>query len=534
MKYSIARCLVMASIAFPIMASTKPYYPLTSLSISEDDTQANNTNGISFYNLPYLKTEQIEKSLTPYLLQPITGNNLENIRNTVTYYLQQQGFYYHNVWLPEQKINDGQVHLAIVPALMGELKINGRQYFKTKTVNKQLGLQQGTILNKNQLDKKLWKLNRNPFRYYQYELANSTKSDSNELDLILKAKDRRPFAFNIGFNNTGSDSTDEYRQKLGIKWGNIFGLGHVLNYQGSASPGLDRLKTHYLSYTIPLNNYNEFMTSYSTSDTQAAVPNDYNHQSLGDSFSIQYSKYYNTKAGKQLKMNWGLQIKDSNTEIDFQNNRITDRKSRVSQFFWSIDKSYRTKKGFGNITAKLVISPGDIGSNNNDETFNQRRSQATADYSYINLRANHHQKFNKLLSWHSELDIQLTNDRLIGSEQISLGGFYAARGYDNSALFADNGLLLRNSLRLSQFKLFKRARFNTFVSPFLFVDGAIGEFNNRLDPENEQTSLLSFGLGTRINISKRLTVNASYGWPQKDFDDTSASSNGHISASFQF
>ena len=534
MKYRIARCLITASLAFPITASANSYYPLTSLIISEDGTKTDNNNGVAFYNLPYLKTKPIEKNLTPYLLQPITGNNLENIRNTLTYYLQQQGFHYHNVWLPEQKIDDGQIHLAIVPALMGELKIKGKQYFKTHAVSKQLGLLQGKMLNKKELDKKIWKLNRNPFRHYQYELSNSIKPDSNELDLILKAKYKRPFAFNAGFNNTGSDSTDEYRQKLGIQWGNVFGLGHVLNYQGSASPGLDRLKTHYLSYTVPLNNYNEIMTSYSTSDTQAAVPSDYNHQSLGDSFSVQYSKYFNPKPGQQFKMSWGLQLKNSDTEIDFQNDRITDRESRVSQFFWSADKSYRTKKGFGNVSAKLVISPGGIGSNNTDETFYQRRAGATADYSYLNVRWNHSQKIHRFLTWRGELDMQFTNDRLIGSEQISLGGFYAARGYDNSALFADNGLLLRNSLQLPEIKLFKQPNRQTFISPFVFLDGAIGEFNDRLETEDKQTTLLSVGVGTRIHITKYLSINAAYGWPQKEFDNENTPSNGHISARFSF
>jgi hemolysin activation/secretion protein len=114
----------------------------------------------------------------------------------------------------------------------------------------------------------------------------------------------------------------------------------------------------------------------------------------------------------------------------------------------------------------------------------------------------------------SNLNIQLTPDKLLPIEQISAGGINSVRGYRQNLSIGDNGVI--GSVEL-QIPLFEFLRFNDgVVKLHPFIDGG-GVWNNQ-DENIEDSILLSFGAGLSMEIGKIVNARVDYGIPLIDSD----------------
>src|SRR5690606_33392732 len=73
-----------------------------------------------------------------------------------------------------------------------------------------------------------------------------------ETDVILRARERRPWRVYAGADDTGNELTGNIRLFAGVNAGNVWGRGHQANYQFTASDDLERLRAHSGSYVVPL------------------------------------------------------------------------------------------------------------------------------------------------------------------------------------------------------------------------------------------------------------------------------------------
>lgn len=123
---------------------------------------------------------------------------------------------------------------------------------------------------------------------------------------------------------------------------------------------------------------------------------------------------------------------------------------------------------------------------------------------------------------------QFTDDSLLSLEQFSLGGINTVRGYAENQLVTDSGVLGTLELRIPVTKNPNTLQLNPFI------DFGTGWNNDEPDPED--STIASVGMGLDWNAGAGFSLNVNYGVAFLDVDDEgdSLQENGlHFSLRYQ-
>ncbi|MGH8002455.1 MAG: BamA/TamA family outer membrane protein, partial [Brasilonema sp.] len=111
-------------------------------------------------------------------------------------------------------------------------------------------------------------------------------------------------------------------------------------------------------------------------------------------------------------------------------------------------------------------------------------------------------------------DVQLADRPLVPLEQFGLGGIESVRGYRQDALLTDNGIFASAEVRIPIVRFSQR---NSFLQLTPFFD--VGTGWNRsgrstsTNSEPEDNTLVSAGLGLRLQLENWLTARLDWGIP---------------------
>jgi len=131
------------------------------------------------------------------------------------------------------------------------------------------------------------------------------------------------------------------------------------------------------------------------------------------------------------------------------------------------------------------------------------RPGARVDYLKFNAIVSRHQQFPYKLSLYAEIQVQLdiSQSGLLINEELGYGGSRIGRGYDESELVGDHGVIGMIELRydpLSQY------RWINHWQPFIFFDaGAVWNEDRTLQPRHSDAS--SAGIGVRATMRHNLS-----------------------------
>ena len=114
-------------------------------------------------------------------------------------------------------------------------------------------------------------------------------------------------------------------------------------------------------------------------------------------------------------------------------------------------------------------------------------------------------------------DVQLSPDALVPSEQFILGGIDSVRGYRQDALLTDSGAFVSAEVKLPIYRSRQR---QTILQLTPFLDAGTtwntsGRRNRNGNTTNPNT-LVSVGLGLRLQLSDRFTARLDWGIPLVD------------------
>jgi hemolysin activation/secretion protein len=123
---------------------------------------------------------------------------------------------------------------------------------------------------------------------------------------------------------------------------------------------------------------------------------------------------------------------------------------------------------------------------------------------------------------------QFTADSLLSLEKFSLGGVNTVRGYQENQLVTDSGVLGTVELRIPVTENPNTLQLNPFIE--------FGTGWNNDEPDPEESTIASVGLGVRWAVTEGLVLNVDYGVPLIDVDNDgdSLQENGfHVSLRYQ-
>lgn len=471
-------------------------------------------------------SESFFEDMGGYLNQPLYLENLNDILKKVVVYFRTQSTPVVDVYVPEQDITEGTVQVVILEGRVGIVKAEGNKFFSSKSLEGQIRTQPGEVIHGNSLAEDVDWLNKNPFRHVDLLLARG--EERGQTDVILRTEDRFPLRLYGGYENSGNELTGRDRFLAGLNWGNAFDRGHLLDAQFTTSSNLSRMKAVSLHYEIPMDNHRtlEFFAAYAKS-----VP-DLDPFALSARSWELGSRYVMELPAVKLfrhNLNLGAEYKFSNSNLDFSNIPVFDKKTEILQAVVGYTGSMPDIWGRTAFNMEMVYSPGSLLNYNNDESFDQYRTEASATYLYYKLDVDRLTALPKDFSWNVKARLQFSNGPLLGSEQLGLGGYSSVRGFEEREVNSDEGILLVNEIRTPNYDLSSKLHlpFRAGSLQFLgFWDYGLG--NNRSDPDGSHV-VSSMGFGGRYRFGSNVSLRFDYGWQLNGKDeDIQSDSLGHV------
>ncbi|MEO1466004.1 MAG: ShlB/FhaC/HecB family hemolysin secretion/activation protein [Cyanobacteria bacterium J06633_1] len=112
-------------------------------------------------------------------------------------------------------------------------------------------------------------------------------------------------------------------------------------------------------------------------------------------------------------------------------------------------------------------------------------------------------------------DIQLSSDDLVPLERFSLGGIDSVRGYRQDALLGDSGAFISAEVRIP---FYRWSENQSSLSVVPFTDFGTTWSNSDARSQEEDT-VVSLGVGLRLDILETLNARLDYGIPLVDVED---------------
>ncbi len=478
--------------------------------------------------LDLLRSHEFSHIAAGYLGQPVSLLNLNQLTREIIIFYRENDQPVVDISIPEQDITDGVVQVVVVEGRVGQVVVEGACFFDPCRLACQPCINSGDPIYESLLMEDLRWLNRSPFR--EVDLRLRSGDVYGETDIVFDVHDRRPIMLYAGFEDTGVQSLGLERNLYGVVWGNAFDRDHTASFQYTADAKFDQLKAYSASYTIPTLNRNSFTMygSYAGISSDAAVPFDEGGFAWQTSFRYDYELFPGLccpRACEEHHLQFGLDFKQSNTNLEFGGINVFNTTTDIFQFMLGYTGRSEDCNGRSSVGIECFISPGGIGSHNNNTEFQLVRPFATADYFYTRANFQRYHYLPHCMALWFNVSGQLAEGNLLSSEQYGFGGYNTVRGYDMRTVNGDSGLLTNVELRTQPFNLFASGCRNNEMQLLAFYD--IGQaYNHTLIVGGRRPVTLSgAGIGFRYSIENVGTLRCDYGWQLHDLPVFSNATN---------
>ena len=497
-----------------------------------------NSEQLDVRALPLLQAPAFSHRLQPWLGQPLTRLDLQRLLAAVNAHYAAADRPFVRVSVPDQDISDGILRVLVIEGRLDEVTVRGNHWFSSGSYRQAVQLQPGDAILKSEIDAALdWITRSNPFRSAGVTALPGTSFGTTALRLDVR--ERKPLRVYAGANNTGTETTDRERLVIGANWGNALGRGHQLSGQITSSPDFHKSLGLSANYTAPLQTWRHLLhLNAAWSRINADVPA--NFDSAGESAQLlaAYEIPFHPAGALRHSLRIGADFKRSDNNLEFGGMPVTDNVTDVLQLALTWQGSLPDRYGHSALSTRLVYSPGSLNARNEDAAFEASRWGAAADYFYGRLDADRYTILPAGFGWQVSLALQQSSDNLLGSEQLALSGVYGVRGYEENALYADEGLLLRNELQLPGLSLLQPGLHSGGAEDHLllliFADYGRGNSVTRLSGEPARQRIAAVGLGAHYSLGQHLSASLEYGWQQKDLAGQGRDNRAHMSINVSF
>lgn len=488
-------------------------------------------------SLAGLNRKALEKGLADLQGKALDKSVIDRAREEVLKALNAEGTMLADIYLPPQQTEDGYLVLVVAPAKLGKIVTTGQKYFDGDKLACEIRLQPGEQVSLQTVTEDLQWLNRTPWRVV--DTSYSPGENPGEADLILSTTDRRPFRPYVSFDNNGTRSTGLGRNKVGVSWGNAFGLfDHRLDYSYTESNYGSYLNSHALSYTLPV--FNRTNLSFNLSKTKIDVPIDvFRSKGNNTSASVSLNRVLPSIAKFPALIHegtLGFEYKRIESNLLFGDVDLSELRNSpdIMQFYVDYSAGLSDSYGKTNSYTHLVLSPGFDTKHNTNEYFDKMRKGATNDYWYIKQTLD--RTFNLPKNWRVRglLNAQYSTERLLWSERMALSGVNAVRGYYEDSYFADRGVVMNLELTAPNINI-NLAGKETQLQMYLFRDWGKGyniddQAIRDLNGHESKTHIVSsYGFGARYSFSPYVQLNGVLGFADRGMRERGDGYLGNIS-----
>ena len=502
---------------------------------NQDDIDFKPFEGIKISNLNILHENTFRKMMSKFIGKKISVNLYKQIKNEATSFYVNRGYSTVFVSIPtKQPSHKNIVQVVILLGKLGDVKVEGNNYFSSSFLKRQITTKKGEYINCDNMMNDLSFINKNPFR--SVNILYQQGKDVGETDITLEVHDRCPVRSYAGYTNTGNKVEGSSRWNCGFNIGNVFNLDHQLNYQLTSALDPKKWNGHTASYIIPLPWRHQFtlfgnytISSYKKLDSAKHESENGRNWQISGRYNIPIDTCdargsivigYDFKRTNNFDIFYG-EGAAAVSNAKRRNNKFTD----ISQFLIGVEGAKDDRLGTTSYGFHIYFSPGNMTPYNNKRSMNLERdtdknssdkksSIREVNCSYIIAKANIDRvlKLPKDFSWVLTTQGQVSSEKLLASEEFMLGGAFTIRGYKENEILGDTGLFIKNELRTNAFPLFKKTLKNDSLQLLAFFDwGLLADCDKNIVWVNKAW-LASVGPGLRYSIGDRITLRFDYGF----------------------
>lgn len=487
-------------------------------------------NKISVTGVESINYEKVLAITMSYEGQELTLDQLHSIAEEISGLYADKGYVTSHAYIPEQDITEGYVEILVVEGKVGDVIVVGNERFGENIfrvdIEKRL---QGEILDYTLLKGIVRELNSHPDRTVSVSLKPGEEKGFS--DVVMHVEEDSLSSISIGFNRMGTELTGKERYSLNWRRSNLFGFDDQIVVSGIVGKGVWGASTMYL---VPINDHRTklgIVSSYSEVDVGGT------HKPFGIEARSKTAMVFLQRqlmGGEKTDINGRLGLRVTDTKVRAPGSQTAH--DDITVFLTEFDFVHRGTRdhAVARVGVDLGI-PDFLGSGAKDHReFSRTGSEAgfekyraSFDYSYR-------------LPWDFTFvrvkgNAQYSPDNLVTAEQISLNGFNAVRGFEESTFRGDTGGHV--SLELyTPTPLFPNAKIpfadrtlKESVQLMGFVDYGIGHTNEQQLNEFQRDEFKSVGVGLRFKLYKNMYARLEVGFPIDEADRKFEDSKVHFS-----
>ena len=491
--------------------------------LEEDSTPDNSDRLRDFNNTVFVKKfeivgstvftpEELAEVLKPYTLRRLSFTEILAAQQAIDRLYFDRGYITSGTFLPPQKLEDGIVTIEVVEGSVEAINIEGLNRLNKGYVRSRLEIATAAPLSKDKLLNALQLLQIDPLiENLAAELTAGTRPGSSILELTLQEAD--PFDLTFSFDNYRAPSVGTDRRSVRLTHRNLIGLGDRFSVGYLNTDGSNSLND--LNYTVPFNPYNgtfNFRLNYTDSDIITPPFDEFDIESENTNYEFTYRQPILQKPTQDVAI--GLTFSRNNSAItlggqpeQLSRGAEADGETNISalRFF----QEY-TKRDANRVLA--LLSQFSVGVDVFDATINSGDEPDSKFFAWRG-QAQYLQLLSEDFTLLLRSDFQVANQGLVPTEQFSLGGGLSVRGYRQDALLGDNGWFNSAEVRATIVRI---PKWKTSLQLTPFID--FGKVWNSDDLELETNTLVSTGIGLRLQISDYFASRLDWGIPLVDLD----------------
>ena len=472
-----------------------------------------NIRGYKIKGNSLLSLETLRETIKPFTGKKKTFTAVQHALEALEYSYQKSGFGMVQVYLPEQELNKGIIVFKVIEPTINTLTVQGANHFDLENIQSSIiSLNKGKTPNTKEIAKNLLLVNENPAKKTTVQFLSSDKEG--ELNTVINVKDKNPTSYSFSLDNTGTESTGEYRASLGYQNANLSNNDDVFNFQYTSSEKSQALAAYSVGYHLPLYRMKsslDVFAGYSKIES-GVIQNLYRVSGKGVVFGARLNQILTKQNNYSHRINYGFDYKSYDTDaiqLSGGDSIIPDITVEPISLTYSGQWTSPGKAtGFN-----IQVHYNALANENNSAEFNASRTGAKPNYMIFRYGIEHASAFAKTWQIRALLSGQQTSDALISGEQFGAGGANSVRGYNEREVSNDKGF--QATAEIYSPNLGNTIGLNGDARTLIFYDSANLSRNLAQAGDTTTSEISSFGAGLRLNRKDNLSFKLDVAFPLK-------------------
>jgi hemolysin activation/secretion protein len=454
---------------------------------------------------------ELEKVTAPFTQRPLSLAELFQVRSAITQRYLDAGYITSGAFIPPQKLEAGVVEIRVVEGGLEAIRVTGTRRLNPNYVRSRLAIATNPPLKRDRLLEALQLLQLNPLiKNLTAELSAGTRPGQSLLE--VKVTEANTFSGQITLDNGRSPSVGTFRRQVQLSEANLLGLGDGLSLAYSNTDGSNAFDA---SYALPINPRNGTIGLNTGFSFSKVIEKPFDELDI-DSRSVYYDLFFRQPILQSPTRELALGLTASHRvskatlldgDIPFPSpGADDDGQTKITALRFFQEWTQRNQRSVFAARSQFSVGLDALGSTINespDSRFYTWRGQVQ----WVRLLAT-----DTLLLVRG--DLQLADRPLPTLEQFGLGGQQSVRGYRQDALLTDSGIFASAEVRVPVLRL-PQASGILHLTPFVEVGNA---WNRGDRPDPDPKTLVSVGLGLRLQLGNSLTARVDYGIPLVSID----------------